>query len=109
MGQVAVTINGRTYTLRCTDGEEARLIELAGYVKDRADALAEEFRSDTGLMSDDRLLLLAAILIADELWEARDALPAPAPAFNGAQINPNLSSPISSDVAAPRTNGRVAR
>jgi len=98
MGQVAVTINGRTYTLRCTDGEEARLIELAGYVKDRADALAEEFRSDVGLMSDDRLLLLTAILIADELWQVREARPAPAPAFNGAHVNPS-----------PRPNRRVAR
>jgi cell division protein ZapA len=109
MGQVAVTINGRTYTLRCTDGEEARLIELAGYVKDRADALAEEFRSDTGLITDDRLLLLAAILIADELWEAREALPTPAPAFNGAHVNADLSSAIPPDVAGPRAHGRVAR
>ena len=84
MGQVAVTINGRTYTLRCADGEEARVTELATYVKARADALAEEFRSDDGPIGDDRLLLLTAILIADELWESRDAAPAPAPVFNGA-------------------------
>ena len=109
MGQVAVTINGRTYTLRCTDGEESPLVELAAYVKDRADALAEEFRSDVGLMGDDRLLLLAAILIADELWEAREAIPTAAPAFNGAHANGDLSPPLTSNVAGPRANGRVAR
>jgi cell division protein ZapA len=78
MGQVAVTIMGRTYTLRCTDGEEARLVALAGYIKDRADALAAEFRSGSAPISDDRLLLLVAISLADELWEAREAVAGPA-------------------------------
>src|ERR1700694_3230125 len=109
MGQVAVTINGRTYTLRCTDGEEARVTELATYVKGRTDALAEEFRSDHGPLSDDRLLLLAAILIADELWEAREGMPASAPALNGAHVAPGLPPPIPSTTAVPRGSGRVAR
>jgi cell division protein ZapA (FtsZ GTPase activity inhibitor) len=47
--------------------------------------LAEEFRSDHGPIGDDRLLFLTAILIADELWESRDAA-TPAPAFNGAHV-----------------------
>jgi len=67
MGQVAVTLNGRTYTLRCADGEEARLIELAAYVTQRAESLAGEF----GPMGDDRLLFMTALLLADELWQAR--------------------------------------
>jgi cell division protein ZapA (FtsZ GTPase activity inhibitor) len=103
MGQVAVTIMGRTYTLRCTDGEEARLVELAGYIKERADALAAEFRSGAGPVSDDRLLLLVAISLADELWEAREVVPSPAaPALNAGHVPP-------SDTARPRANGRVAR
>jgi cell division protein ZapA len=86
MGQVAVTINGRTYTLKCADGEESRVTGLATYVKGRIDALAEEFRSEHGPIADDRVLLLTAILIADELWESRDAVATPAPAFNGAHV-----------------------
>ena len=65
MGQVSVTLDGRTYTLKCADGEEARVIHLAEMVKGRADALSEEF----GQMVDDRLLLLTAMMIADELLE----------------------------------------
>ncbi len=87
MGQVSVTLNGRTYSLRCTDGEEARLIELATYVKVRAEALAQEF----GQVGDDRVLLMAAIMIADELWLARsgqDPGSGAVPAMNGARHVP---------------------
>ncbi|KAB2919612.1 MAG: cell division protein ZapA [Hyphomicrobiaceae bacterium] len=86
MGQVSVTLNGRTYSLRCTDGEEARLIELATYVKVRAEALAQEF----GSVGDDRVLLMAAIMIADELWLVRSGQDPAAvvPGMNGARAVP---------------------
>lgn len=70
MGQVTVTLNGRTYRLRCGDGEEARLLELAGHLEQRIEGLAAEF----GQVGDERLLLMAALLIADELWDARERL-----------------------------------
>jgi cell division protein ZapA len=82
MGQVSVTLNGRTYTMRCAEGEEPHLIELANYVKQRVDVLAQEF----GEVGDDRVLLMAAMLIADELMLARGNMPArppPAAAMNG--------------------------
>jgi cell division protein ZapA len=67
MGQVTVTLNGRTFRLTCADGEEARVLQLADEVGGRAQAIVEEF----GQMSDDRVLLLAAIMLADELMQAR--------------------------------------
>lgn len=70
MGQVSVNINGRTYRLACSDGEDARLLELATHVKSRVDQLTREF----GQAGDDRLLLMTALLIADELWDTRAAL-----------------------------------
>jgi cell division protein ZapA len=70
MGQVAVTLNGRTYRLRCGDGDETRLLQLAGYLEQRIEALAVEF----GQVGDERLLLMAALLIADELWDTREQL-----------------------------------
>lgn len=70
MGQVSVTLNSRTYRLACDDGEEERLLELATHVKQRVDQLTIEF----GQVGDDRLLLMAALLIADELWDTRRAL-----------------------------------
>lgn len=75
MGQVAVTVNGRTYRLKCGDGEEARLLELAGYLTARVEAVAKEF----GQVGDDRLLLMAALLITDELFDVKArAVAAPA-------------------------------
>lgn len=70
MGQVSITLNGRTYRLACENGEEDRLIELATHVKERVDQLTTEF----GQVGDERLLLMTAILIADELWDTRKAL-----------------------------------
>lgn len=70
MGQVSVTLNSRTYRLACEDGEEDRLVELATHVKERVEQLTLEF----GQVGDDRLLLMAALLIADELWDTRKAL-----------------------------------
>jgi cell division protein ZapA len=70
MGQVTVNVNGRSYRFDCGDGEEARLNELAAYVKGRIDALVKEF----GKVGDERLLLTAALLITDELMDARASL-----------------------------------
>lgn len=68
MGQVSITLNNRTYRLACEDGEEARLSELARDVKARVERLSREF----GHAADDRLLLMAAVLIADELMDLRE-------------------------------------
>ena len=70
MGQVTVSLNGRAYRLQCGDGEEARLRELAGHLNRRIEELTRKF----GRIADDRLLVMAGLLIADELWEAKDKL-----------------------------------
>ena len=45
---------------------EPRLLELAEYVKGRMEALSLEH----GNVGEERLLLMAALTIADELWDA---------------------------------------
>jgi cell division protein ZapA len=70
MGQVTVTLNGRSYRLYCGDGEEQRLIALADHVRSKLNSLIQQF----GQAGEDRLLLMASLLIADELWEAKDRL-----------------------------------
>jgi cell division protein ZapA len=70
MGQVAVTLYGRSYRFDCGDGEEPRLAELAAFVKGRVEELARQF----GNAGEERMLLMAALLIADELWDTRAAL-----------------------------------
>lgn len=66
MGQVNVTVNGRAYTVACGDGEEAHLTELAKYVDKRVTELGRSI----GQVGDARLLLMASLLVADELSEA---------------------------------------
>jgi len=78
MGQVAVTLNGRSYRFDCGDGEDARLAELAAFVKGRVEEIGRQF----GNAGDERILLMAALLIADELWDARVALAEKAVAVN---------------------------
>jgi cell division protein ZapA len=70
MGQVVVNVNGRSYRFDCGDGEEARLNELAAYVKARIDALTRQY----GHVGAERLMLMAALLITDELMDARAAV-----------------------------------
>lgn len=67
MGQVNVTINHQNYSLSCRDGEEARLEELAGLVDEKARDLAGRL----GQVGDARLMLMVALLFADELHDLR--------------------------------------
>jgi cell division protein ZapA len=96
MGQVAVTLNGRSYRFDCGDGEEARLAELAAFVKGRVEEIGRQF----GNAGDERILLMAALLIADELWDARVALAEKAVASNE-PVNDAAKEPISQPANQP--------
>src|SRR5919199_738250 len=70
MAQVVVKVNGRDFPLSCADGQEPRTRRLAQYV----DAKVGEFVKTLGQVGEARLILLAALVIADELSDANDAL-----------------------------------
>jgi len=70
MGQVTMPVNGRSFTITCDDGQETRIRRLAQYV----DAKVAEFVASVGQVGEARLLLLTALVIADELSDAKDAL-----------------------------------
>src|ERR1700686_2012235 len=63
MGRVVLKLNGRDFALTCADGQEPRLRLLAQYV----DGKIGEFVKNLGQVGEARLLLLAALAIADEL------------------------------------------
>ena len=67
MGQVTVVLNGRTYRLECGEGEENHLIALAEYLGTHVEDMKRKF----GQVGDDRLILMASLLVTDELWELR--------------------------------------
>jgi len=62
MPLVNVMVNGRAYTIACDDGEENHLRELAQMV----DVKAREVLGSVGQVGDSRLILMAALLLADE-------------------------------------------
>ena len=68
MSQVVVTVNGRAFPLNCADGEEPRIRRLAQYV----DGKVTEFVKIHGQIGEARLILLAALVIADELNDTND-------------------------------------
>jgi cell division protein ZapA len=70
MAQVSVTIDNRKYRLACNEGEEARLESLAGMIDDKI----RELRASFGEVGDQRLVVMAALTIADSLAEAHDAI-----------------------------------
>jgi cell division protein ZapA len=67
MGQVSVDINGRRFQVACDDGQEDHVRELGAYVDGKVRQIAEQ----VGQVGDPRLLLMASLLITDELYELR--------------------------------------
>jgi cell division protein ZapA len=67
MAQVSVSIGGKPYRLACNPGEEPHLESLARLV----DAKIEEMRAAFGEIGDPRLVIMAALKLADELFETR--------------------------------------
>lgn len=68
MANVIVKFNNQNYHLACKEGEGGHLTKLADYVNSKAAEISDRM----GAVADSRLLLMTAILIADELNEARD-------------------------------------
>jgi len=64
---VSVTINGRAYRMACDEGQEAHLLSLAAEINGHVDQLKGTF----GEIGDARLTVMAALMVADQLHEAR--------------------------------------
>ncbi len=63
MARINVTVNGRSYRVGCDDGQEEHVGYLAEYVDKRVRELVES----VGQVGEARLLLLAALLVADDM------------------------------------------
>jgi cell division protein ZapA len=96
MATVTVDINGRPYAVGCADGQEERVRILAK----QFDGHVRSVAGDVGHVGDLRLFLMAALLLADELHEARLALQLGAPV---------AASAVASDGVAEALNAVAAR
>ncbi|MFN3591770.1 MAG: cell division protein ZapA [Thermaurantiacus sp.] len=79
MAEVTVSVGGRSYRLACRDGDEPGLLAAAARVDGHAEALGQTL----GSVSESRLLLMSALLLAGELAE-REQGRAPARGQTGA-------------------------
>ena len=70
MPQVAVQINGKTYRMACDEGQEAHLLDLA----QRFDKYINDLRGSFGEIGDQRLTVMAGVMVTDELVEMKHKL-----------------------------------
>jgi len=72
MPHVTVSVNGRNYRMACDPGQEDHLVNLAA----RLDRAIDEFREAFGEIGDQRLTVMASILMVDKLDEAEKSIQA---------------------------------
>ena len=90
MATVTVEVNGRPYAVGCADGQEERVRALAG----QFDAQVRSVAQSVGNVGDLRLFLMSALILADELHEAR--------------LNAGKAGPSSATAPAPAVTDGVA-
>jgi len=72
MPQVTVMIDGKAYRMACDEGQEAHLSDLA----ERFDRYVGHLKSNFGEIGDQRLTVMAGLMIMDELTEVQKRLQA---------------------------------
>ncbi len=70
MAQLTVQVNAKPYIVGCEDGDEPRLKGLAADL----DAKVREAAAAAGQVGETRVMLLGALMLADELAEAKARL-----------------------------------
>lgn len=65
MAQVTVTIDGKSWRMACDEGQEEHLTDLAG----RFDRYVTHLKGEFGEIGDQRLTVMAGIMVMDELSE----------------------------------------
>ena len=67
MAQISLNVHGRSYQVTCDDGQESHLLQLAQHI----DGKMGELEGSVGQVGEQRLLFMACLLIADELFDAQ--------------------------------------
>jgi cell division protein ZapA len=70
MAQLSIEVNGHPYTVGCEDGQEDHLRKLAAIVDDQVRQVGQ----DVGQLGETRLLLMGALLVADQFTELQGRL-----------------------------------
>jgi cell division protein ZapA len=75
MSDVMLEVGGRKYSVACQDGQEAHVQRLASVIDSKLGTMGANLSSQEA-----KNLLFAALLLADELDEAKKQTSGPAPA-----------------------------
>jgi cell division protein ZapA len=94
MGQVTVRIGGYSHPVSCEDGQEAHLVTLASEVDKRVNSI----RAMGGQFGESRLLLLASLLLADEVHDLKVAV-----------AQAKAGQPVAATAEDPKLAERIAR
>lgn len=70
MGEINLTVHGKAYGIACDDGQEQRVSDLGQYV----DSRLREIAGAGAASNESHLLVLTALVLADEVFELREAL-----------------------------------
>jgi cell division protein ZapA len=96
VSNVTLTIGGRHYTVACAAGEETHIERLGRAIDGKLQGMP-----NLSGQSEARTLLFAALLLADELHEARSA--------GGAAAEPSPPGAEALEALAERLEGLAAR
>ena len=99
MAQVTLRINGYAYVIGCKDGEERHLEAMASEVNRRIDGV----RAAAGPSGEARMLVMAALLMADDLFETRSRLQTMEAAGGG------TAAPVKPDPKLGRKLNKIAQ
>ena len=67
MATVTISINSREYAIACEDGQERRILQLSRLLDEKAQLLTQ----GASQISENMLLAMIALLLADELSETQ--------------------------------------
>ncbi|HEY0959139.1 MAG TPA: cell division protein ZapA [Novosphingobium sp.] len=74
MSNVTLTIGGRSFTVACAEGEESHVTSLGHTINTKLSSMG-----DMSGQSEPRMLLFAALLLADEVHELKSHTPSASP------------------------------
>lgn len=69
MSKVGIHVNNKLFTIACDDGQEARVKQLGQYIDERFRELGQAGAAP----NESYMLVLTSLVIADEMFDARDA------------------------------------
>lgn len=102
MAKADIRIRGRSFSIACTPGQEMRVQRLA----EQLDVRLAGISSAVGDIGDDRLLLIAALALLDELDAARQTPPSAAADARAASLITAVAARVEALAARLESGGQ---